>query len=351
MVGLTFRREDGMTKRKDGANGAGGSFAGTPADRLVRLWRTADQRFGLLLDEVLDAGRQPVIEAALGKLREDEQYEFLDEVEAIAESIQRTDSYGDLSTVTLFWLAVEVDGDLSEPPAVEVIERGLDSSGLLENAADTKLLPLWLDPEPLSYLEAADRRALLNRLLVSVDEATAYARQQDLIAPVAGPSPRFVAVVGLVEESGDGMPGGETLPDPLNFGLDSVPEPELDPVEEARVREALEHFAEQVKAADPRVRRCEPIGGLNDLLDFTADAEWQADSGLDEVADFLDVASNETADGVVDASVADTGAGLHVRAMDSDGRTLDDRLFTLDGEAVEAAMALLKRRCRRVVTG
>ncbi len=332
-----------------GGKAAGPGFAGTPADRLVRLWRTADQRFGLLLDELLDAGRQAVIEAALGKLREDEQYNFLDEVEAFAESVQRTDQYGDLSTVTLFWLAAEVEGDLSEPPTIESIEEGLDNSGLLENAADTRLLPLWLDPEALSYLEAADRRAFLNHLLTSVDDAVAYAQRQDLVADAEAPSPRFVAVVGLVEESGDGLEGaGETLPDPLNLGIDNAPEAELDPEEEARVRAALDRFTEAVRGADRRVRRCEPIGGLNDLLDFTAEAEWQADSGLNELADFLDVASQETADGVVDVSVADTGEGLHIRAADGDGRTLDDRLFPLTGEAVDAAMDLLKRRCRRV---
>ncbi|XKH39174.1 hypothetical protein ACIU1J_29350 [Azospirillum doebereinerae] len=176
-----------MAKRNDGANGSGGkggSFTGTPADRLIRLWRSNDQRFGVLLDEVLDSGRQPVIEAAIAKLREDESYAFIDEVDAFSETLQRTDSYGDPSTVTLFWLAVEVEGDLTEAPPAEAIERALDSSGLLENAADTRLLPLWLDPEPLAYLEAADRRTLLHRLLASTDEAADFVRKQDLLAPV-----------------------------------------------------------------------------------------------------------------------------------------------------------------------
>ena len=349
-----------MAKRKDGTNGPGRAepgnrFTGTPADRLIRLWRANDQRFSLLLDELLDSNRQPVIEVALGKLREEERFDFLDEVEAIAESIQRTDSYGDPSTVTLFWVALEVEGELTEPPAVEAIERGLDSSGLLENAADTRLLPLWLDPEPLGFLEAVDRRALLNRLMASTDEAVAFARQQDLVAdPVPeAAGPRYVAVVGLVEETDDGTEtgGGEPMPDPLNLGLDYTEEPDLDPAEELRIKEAMATFSAAVRAADPRVRRCEPIGGLSDLLDFTADAAWQADSGLDEVADFLDVASNETADGVVDASVAATDAGLHVRAFDSDGRMLDDRLFSLEEDAAEGAVALMKRRCRRVTVG
>lgn len=349
-AGIMAKRNDGTNgKGKDG--GRGGSFAGTPADRLIRLWRANDQRFGVLLDEVLDSGRQPVIEAAIGKLREDESYAFIDEVDAFSETLQRTDSYGDLSTVTLFWLAVEVDGDLSEPPPVETIERGLDSSGLLETAADTRLLPLWLDPEPLAYLEAADRRTLLHRLLASTDEAAAFVRQQDLLAAVEPdpefPGPRFVAVVGLVEESADYAPA-EAQPDPLNLGLGQGEEPEIDPAEELRIKEAMAAFSDAVRAADPRVRRCEPIGGLTDLLDFTADEAWQGDGALDEVADFLDVASNETADGVIDATVADTAAGLHVRAFDSDGRLLDDRLFDLEGDAAAEATALLKRRCRRV---
>ncbi|SMH31700.1 hypothetical protein [Azospirillum agricola] len=348
------------TKRKDGANGKeggrGGSFAGTPADRLIRLWRANDQRFGVLLDEILDSGRQPVIEAAIAKLREDESYAFIDEVDAFSETLQRTDSYGDPSTVTLFWLAVEVEGDLTEPPPVEVIERGLDSSGLLETAADTRLLPLWLDPEPLAYLEAADRRTLLHRLLESTEQAEAFVRKQDLLAPAQPdaeqPGPRFVAVVGLVEESDDAIAAAnDAQPDPLKLGIGDADEPEIDPAEELRIKEAMAVFSDAVKAADPRVRRCEPIGGLTDLLDFTADEAWQGDGALDEVADFLDVASNETVDGVVDASVSDTVAGLHVRAFDSEGRLLDDRLFSLEEGQTAEAMALLKRRCRRVTTG
>ncbi|WP_449235401.1 hypothetical protein [Azospirillum doebereinerae] len=349
-----------MAKRNDGANGSGGqgggkggSFTGTPADRLIRLWRSNDQRFGVLLDEVLDSGRQPVIEAAIAKLREDESYAFIDEVDAFSETLQRTDSYGDPSTVTLFWLAVEVDGDLTEAPPAEAIERALDASGLLENAADTRLLPLWLDPEPLAYLEAADRRTLLHRLLASTDEAADFVRKQDLLAPALPaedtPGPRFVAVVGLVEESDDASAASaEAIPDPLNFGLPQAEEPEIDPAEELRIKEAMAAFSDAVRAADPRVRRCEPIGGLTDLLDFTADEAWQADGELDEVADFLDIASNETADGVIDATVADTVAGLHVRAYDSEGRLLDDRLFSLEGEPAAGALALLKRRCRKV---
>lgn len=349
---------DIMAKRKDGTNGKDGvtpvgRFTGTPADRLVRLWRTNDQRFGELLDEVLDSGRQAVVEAAIGKLREDESYAFIDEVDAFAETLQRTDSYGDPSTVTLFWLALEVEGDLSEPPPAEVIERALDSSGLLENAADTRLLPLWLDPEPLAYLEAADRRTLLHRLLASADEAAAFVRKADLVAPPQPteevPGPRFVAVVGLVEETDSGAANaGETLPDPLNLGLGYDEEPELDPAEQLRIKEAMTAFSQSVREADPRVRRCEPIGGLTDLLDFTADEVWQGDGGLDEVADFLDIASNETADGVIDATVDETVAGLHVRAYDSEGRLLDDRLFPLDQDRAAGVMTLLKRRCRRV---
>lgn len=339
--------------KKDGVNGKGGQFSGTPADRLVRLWRNNDERFGALLDEVLDGNRQGVIEAALGKLREEEGYDFMDEVEAFSETAQSTDEHGDPTLSTLFWVALEVDGRLDEPPSVDAIERALDTAGLLEKAADMRLLPLWLDPEPLSYLEAADRRTLLRRLIDSPEAAEAFVREQDLVAAADDIGTRLVGVVGLVIEE-DAEQEGEAMPDPLNLGFSGEGEEmEIDPIEQERIRQSMAAFAEAVAAADPRVKRCEPVGGLNDLLDFTAEGVWPDDveASFDEVNDFLDIAGNETGDGVLDVTTEQTPEGLQVRAYNSDGVLLDERSFDLTGERAEEAVALMKRRCRRVSEG
>lgn len=339
--------------KKDGVNGKGGQFNGTPADRLVRLWRNNDERFGALLDEVLDGNRQGVIEAALGKLREEEGYDFMDEVEAFSETAQSTDEHGDPTLSTLFWVALEVDGRLDEPPSVDAIERSLDSAGLLEKAADMRLLPLWLDPEPLSYLEAADRRTLLRRLIDSPEAAEAFVREQDLVAAADDIGTRLVGVVGLVIEE-DAEQEGEAMPDPLNLGFSGEGEEmEIDPIEQERIRQSMAAFAEAVAVADPRVKRCEPVGGLNDLLDFTAEGVWPDDveASFDEVNDFLDIAGNETGDGVLDVTTEQTPEGLQVRAYNSDGVLLDERSFDLTGERAEEAVALMKRRCRRVSEG
>lgn len=332
-------------------------FEGTPADRLIRYWRSNDQRFDELLDEMLDARRQLVIEAAVDKLHEEEQPEFLDEVEAIAESVRRTDAHGDVTIATLFWLAVEVTGDLTRPPPVDVIERALDSSGLLETASDTRILPVWLDPEALMYLEAADRRTLLARMLESGDGALRFVQDEELVA-VTDPDewrldePRLVAVVGLIEEDEDAVAdlGGESFQDPLRLGDPLDQEPDLDPVEEERIRKALDDFTAAVRNADPRIRRCEPAGGLNDLLDLLADAEWTEEGDFDELAAFIDVASDEVEDAVVDVEVSETPQGLFVRAYGSDGRHLDERTFALGRDRVEQAIAMLRQRCRRVLS-
>ncbi|MBP2306854.1 hypothetical protein [Azospirillum melinis] len=339
--------------KKDGVNGKGGQFSGTPADRLVRLWRNNDERFGALLDEVLDGNRQGVIEAAVGKLREEESYDFMDEVEAFSETAQSTDEQGDPTLSTLFWLALEVDGRLDEPPSVDTIERALDSAGLLEKASDMRLLPLWLDPEPLSYLEAADRRTLLRRLIDSTEAAEAFVREQDLVAAPDDAGIRLVGVVGLVIEE-DAEQEGEAMPDPLNLGFAGEgQEMEIDPIEQERIRQSMAAFAEAVGAADPRVKRCEPVGGLNDLLDFTAEGVWpdDVDASFDEVNDFLDIAGNETGDGVLDVTVSEGPDGLHLRAYNSDGVLLDERSFDLSGDRADEALALIKRRCRRVSEG
>lgn len=339
--------------KKDGVNGKGGQFSGTPADRLVRLWRNNDERFGALLDEVLDGNRQGVIEAAVGKLREEESYDFIDEVEAFSETAQSTDEHGDPTLSTLFWLALEVDGRLDEPPSVDTIERALDSAGLLEKASDMRLLPLWLDPEPLSYLEAADRRTLLRRLIDSAEAAETFVREQDLVASPDDIGTRLVGVVGLVIEE-DAEQDGEAIPDPLNLGFAGEgQELEIDPIEQERIRQSMVAFAEAVGAADPRVKRCEPVGGLNDLLDFTAEGVWpdDGDANFDEVNDFLDIAGNETGDGILDVTVSGGPEGLQVRAYNSDGVLLDERTFDLTGDRAEEALALIKRRCRRVTEG
>ena len=339
--------------KKDGVNGKGGQFSGTPADRLVRLWRNNDERFGALLDEVLDGNRQGVIEAAVGKLREEESYDFMDEVEAFSETAQSTDEQGDPTLSTLFWLALEVDGRLDEPPSVDTIERALDSAGLLEKASDMRLLPLWLDPEPLTYLEAADRRTLLRRLIDSTEAAEAFVREQDLVAAPEDAGVRLVGVVGLVFEE-DAEQEGEAMPDPLNLGFAGEgQEMEIDPIEQERIRQSMAAFAEAVGAADPRVKRCEPVGGLNDLLDFTAEGVWpdDVDANFDEVNDFLDIAGNETGDGVLDVTVSEGPDGLQLRAYNSDGVLLDERSFDLSGDRAEEALALIKRRCRRVSEG
>ncbi|CAO3360328.1 hypothetical protein [Azospirillum palustre] len=339
--------------KKDGVNGKGGQFSGTPADRLVRLWRNNDERFGALLDEVLDGNRQGVIEAAVGKLREEESYDFMDEVEAFSETAQSTDEHGDPTLSTLFWLALEVDGQLDEPPSVDTIERALDSAGLLEKASDMRLLPLWLDPEPLSYLEAADRRTLLRRLIDSTEAAETFVREQDLVASPDDAGVRLVGVVGLVIEE-DAEREGEAMPDPLNLGFAGEgQEMEIDPIEQERIRQSMAAFAEAVGAADSRVKRCEPVGGLNDLLDFTAEGVWpdDVDANFDEVNDFLDIAGNETGDGVLDVTVSEGPDGLQLRAYNSDGVLLDERSFDLSGDRAEEALALIKRRCRRVSEG
>jgi len=339
--------------KKDGVNGKGGQFSGTPADRLVRLWRNNDERFGALLDEVLDGNRQGVIEAAVGKLREEEGYDFMDEVEAFSETAQSTDEHGDPTLSTLFWLALEVDGRLDAPPSVDTIERALDSAGLLEKATDMRLLPLWLDPEPLSYLEAADRRTLLRRLIDSTQAAETFVREQDLIADPEDAGIRLVGVVGLVIEE-DEEREGEAMPDPLNLGFAGEgQEMEIDPIEQERIRQSMAAFAEAVGAADPRVKRCEPVGGLNDLLDFTAEGVWpdDVDANFDEVNDFLDIAGNETGDGVLDVTVSEGSDGLQLRAYNSDGVLLDERSFDLTGDRADEALALIKRRCRRVSEG
>ncbi len=326
-------------------------FAGTPADRLVRFWRTNDQRFDDLLDEVLDAGRQAVVEAAAGKLREEEVPDFLDEVEAIAETTSRTDAYGDTTIATLFWLSAEVEGDLTQPPPADVIERALDSTGLLEAVSDTRLLPAWLDPEALLYLEAADRRALLKRLLASVDEALRYVREEELVAVPQAAGPRRVAILGLIEEDAAALEadtGADPVGDPLRFGAGADEEPEIDPEEEERVGRAMAAFTGIVREADPRVLWCEPSGGLNDLLDRMAEDGPEDGGVLDELAAFIEVAGDEASDAVVQAEVRAVPGGLMVRAFGSDGRLLDERSFALAGEQVEPAIALLRRRCHGV---
>ena len=52
--------------------------------------------------------------------------------------------------------------------------------------------------------------------------------------------------------------------------------------------------------------------------------------------------------GVLDQSVSQTPEGLLVRAYNSDGVLLDERSFDLSGARADEALAMMKRRCRRL---
>ncbi|WP_051340685.1 hypothetical protein [Azospirillum halopraeferens] len=313
-------------------------FTGTPADRLVRLWRADDERFEPLLDEVLNAGRQAVIDAAASKLREDERLAFLDDVETLAEIIDRVDEQGRRVTSSLYWFIAEVDGALAPPPPAEAIAAAVEESELFEGEERLRVAPLWLSPEELSYMEAVDRRALLQRVVASFGEAGRFAAEQELLADGSDEG-GLIAVVGLLDEPHE---------DALARTDEDWEDEELSAEEEERILSAVAAISDSVVALDSRVRRFRPVGGLTDLLEFVSEGAWDEEAMLDELGQFLDVASDETSDGVLDARVRYVADGLEVLLTAADGRMLDQASFELTDEQLPLAVDLLRRRCRAV---
>ncbi|MGQ9365245.1 hypothetical protein [Azospirillum sp. ST 5-10] len=312
-------------------------FTGTPADRLIRLWRGDDERFDQLLDEILDAGRQAVVDAAAAKLREDERLAFLDDVETLAEIVDRVDENGRRVTSSLYWFVAEVDGDLAVPPPAEAIADAVDDAELFEGEERLRVVPVWLSPEELSYMEAVDRRALLKRVVAAFDGVGRFAAEQELLADGSDEG-GMLAVVGLLDEPHDDAFARS----------DEDWEEELSPEGQERILTAVAEISSAVAAADSRIRRCRPVGGLTDLLEFVAEGAWDDDAMLDELGQFLEVAADETSDGLLDARVRYVEDGLEVLLTDGGGRMLDQASFDMSDEQLPQAIDLLKRRCRTV---
>lgn len=310
-------------------------FEGTLADRLTRLWRADDPRFDDLLDEVLDSGRQAVIEAALSKLHEGEHMPFLDDVETLAEMVERTGEDGERISTSLYWFVAEVDGDAHTPPPAHAIEEAFGSVDLLKPEERVSLLPVWFDPEQLCYLESVDRRALLRRMLASFDDAARFAADQEVTAE-SDEGPRLLAFVGLFDEVIQDEPADEDWDD----------EASEDEVE--RIGAAVEEFSAAVTRADSRIIRCRPVGGLTDLLEFIADEPWEEGADLEDLQRFIDVALGEVSDGLLDAEVRWTPGALDVELTGSDARWVDSATFEVPETLLPAAIETLKRLCRSV---
>jgi len=320
-------------KRDDGQGSD--RFEGTVADRLARFWRAEDPRFDDLLDEVLDGGRQAVIEATLGKLREGEHMPFMDDVETLAEIVERTNEDGERLSTSLYWFVAEVDGDAHAPPPAAQIEEAFSSVDLLKPGEQVRLLPVWLDPEQLSYLEATDRRALLRRMLGSFDAAVRFAADQEVTAET-DEGPRLLALVGLFDEILDENAEDEDWDDEENAE------------EVERIGAAVETFSASVARADSRIVRCRPVGGLTDLLEFVAEEPWDEAADLEDLERFIDVALAEVSDGLLDAEVRWTPGALEVGLSGSDGRWVDSATFEVPETQLPAAIDTLKRLCRSV---
>lgn len=322
-----------MGKREDGLEGAGSE--GALADRLARLWRAEDPRFDQVLDGVLDGGGQEVIEATLSKLQEGEHLPFMDDVETLAEIVERSGEDGERLSTSLYWFVAEVEGDAHAPPPVAQIEEAFSSVDLLKPGERVRLLPVWLDPEQLSYLEAADRRALLRRMLVSFDTAVRFAADQEVTAET-DEGPRLLALVGLFDEILEDEAQEEDWSD------------EEDAEEVERIGAAVETFSSSVARADSRIARCRPVGGLTDLLEFVAEEPWDETADLDDLERFIDVALAEVSDGLLDAEVRWTPGSLEVGLTGSDGRWVDSATFDVPETQLAPAIDTLKRLCRSV---
>ncbi len=322
-----------MGKRDDGQEKA--HIEATLADRLAHLWRTEDPRFDEELDEVLDGGRQALIEATMSRLKEGEHMPFMDDVETLAEFVERVDEDGQAVSTSLYWFVAEMEGDAHTPPSVEAIEEAFTSVNLLKPQERVRLLPVWFDPEQLSYLEAMDRRALLRRMLVSFDDAARYAVDQEMTAET-DEGPRLLAFVGLFDEAL--RDGGE----------DDAWEDEESEEEVERIGAAIEDFSTAVARADQRITRCRPVGGLTDLLEFVAEEPWEEGADLKDLQRFIEVARAEVDDGLLDAEVLWIPGSLEVSLSGSDGRFVDSAVFDVPETALATTIDTLKRFCRSV---
>ncbi len=336
---------------------------GTPADRLVRHWLDpkAYDAFADLLDELLEARRDGVIDMAIRKIAEryddDTLEDFTDSLAELAES-RRTD----VGTLHLMAVAVLMDATAGPAPDAAGLAAGLTEFAYVPPGARITFHAAWFDADELASLRPTALRQCLHDLAAGCSP--------DAIKPVDGPpADGAIALLGLLRAEGlvawemaAAMQEAVEMEDKV---FEETPAFDLvDPSADAR-QAAFDRWRDAALEANPALVDILAPVAPSELIDTMEEAAGEdgddadavvGDLDADDTLEFLDGAfdEEELEDFVEMAQAEAPGESLvGVPSVEDDaamlslytrsGRLLDRRAFgpALDGAVPPALLARL----------
>jgi hypothetical protein len=298
-----------------------GRAAGTPAERLVRAFADQDDPgFEALAEELLESGRQGVLEQALRRTAERYGEEAAEDM-AVALALQaEAASFGPSGWAALVALPVALPAD--GPPDPRVLAESLLGAGVLPEDLELRLLPEWRSAEAAAAMTPCALRQALHEMLDgkppgALPPAPAEALEGEDFAVLIGLQFDW-AIPRWEEIDAEGLPKAPAEAEDA--------EDEAEEVTETAADLAFDRWR---AAAHDRLGGCVPLALVPlseigfEIEEFLAEAGAET-GGLEEIREFVAMARQEApGEEVVCRAEITREDGLELSLFTRGGRLLD----------------------------
>jgi hypothetical protein len=305
------------------------SFAKAPGPTANRLLDAFGQEeggaFEPLVEALLEAGRDDVLELAVRKLSEYQSDENADDLTAFMLEKAEAATIGPSGWAELVALPVALPA--GQPPDAVELAASLIGSGLLEPTEQVSFLPGWRSPDALSDLSPVALRRVLLDLVAGIEPRDLPPGDTDDLARRG-----FGVLLGLRIDWDipvwDVIAADGGLPD----------EPEEDPAQDTARERLFDRWRAAVIEATPG---CVPLSlvppsELGAELEDFMDAAGEHTGGIKEIRDFVTTATEEAGGEAVVCRPEIVGATLELTLFTVSGRYLDHLAVTPDRMPVPA---------------
>jgi hypothetical protein len=302
-----------MAPGKPGGKSSGA--ATTPADRLLRAFvKDGGAEFEALAQELLNAGRQGVLETAIRKAGERFGEEAAEDLAMELTGLAEGAAIGPSGWAELVALPVALPQDTAPQP--EALGESLIAAGVLPESVELRFLPGWRSPLAMARLNpCALRRVLLDMVAGKPPAAVPPASAEELAED------GFGVLLGLQIDWS--IPLWEAI---AAHGLPNPPEEdEEETPEEAARAAAFDRWRTAVHEANAG---CVPLALVPvsevaaEIADFFDEAGVEL-SGIEEIREFVAVARGEAPGEEVVCRPEIIGDGLELSLYTAGGRFLD----------------------------
>ncbi|KAA2212555.1 hypothetical protein [Teichococcus oryzae] len=302
--------------------------AGTPADRLVRLFAGEDgAAFDACAEALIAAGRDGVLEQAVRRAEERHGEEAGQDLAHELLAIAGVANAGPSGWVELVALPVALP--LGPLPDAAALCASLQAAGTFRKGLELHLLPHWRSPDTLGELTPGQVRQALLDLVANRQPASLPPAEEAALAEGG-----FGVLVGIQLDW--------TVPlwDEIAVtGLPDLPDEDEPTPEEAAEAEAFDRWR---GAAFQDFNGCVPLAlvpfsGVDaEIASFLEEAADQT-NGLQEIRDFIDMARREAPGEELVCVPRVEGESLHLALYTRSGRLMDQ--ISLDAEQLPMAAA------------